>query len=66
VSGCAGGIGAACRRSGRSWPKLDPFIGIIDQILEDEQAARRSSGIPQSEFSSVRVTSTVALAGLPS
>jgi hypothetical protein len=47
-------------------PKLDPFIGIIDQILEDEQAARRSSGIPQSEFSSVRVTSTVALAGLPS
>jgi len=33
VSGCAGGIGAGVPAKR---PKLDPFIGIIDQILEDD------------------------------
>jgi len=38
-------------------PKLDPFVGVIDRILEETRAGRRSSGTRPSGFSSVCVTS---------
>jgi hypothetical protein len=33
-------------------PKLGPWLGIIDQILEDTSRSRRSSGTPPSGFGS--------------
>jgi hypothetical protein len=40
-------------------PKLDPFVGIIDQIWRMIRAIRRSSGTPRSGFSSGCATNTV-------
>ena len=46
-------------------PKLDPFTGIIDRILAEMKAGRRSSGIPRSGSSNGFATSTATPAGSP-
>lgn len=53
------------RRSGSpARPKLDPFVGLIDQILEEElRAVQRSSVTRRSGSSSGCAPSTVTLAG---
>ena len=51
------------RRQPPQRPKLDPFVGIIDQILEEDGAVRRSSGTRRSGSLSACVTSTVMPAG---
>src|SRR5712675_1288515 len=39
-------------------PKLDPFVGIIDRILEEDKGQPPSSSLPRSGFSSGCGTST--------
>ena len=44
-------------------PKLDPFVGIIDRILEEDKGSRPSSSTPRSGSSSGCATSTAMTAG---
>ena len=43
-------------------PKLDPFKGVIDQILQDDRGFRRSSDTQPSGYTSVCEMSTRSLA----
>src|SRR5947209_20355387 len=43
-------------------PKLDPFVGIIDRILEEDKGRLGSSGTRRSGSSSVCATSTATAA----
>ena len=44
-------------------PKLDPFVGIIERILDEDSRRRLSSGIPRSGSTSGFGTSTAVSAG---
>ena len=44
-------------------PKLDPFLGIIERILEEDKRRPTSSGTPRSGSSSPCVPSTASPAG---
>ena len=46
-------------------PKLDPFIGIIDRILEEDKDRRRSNVTHRSGYSSGCVMSTALRARSP-
>ena len=46
-------------------PKLEPYTGVIDRILEDDLGAPRSSATPPSASSSDCATSTGSMAATP-
>ena len=47
-------------------PKLDPYVGIIDQILEDDTKRLKKHGTPRSGYLSAFVMSTASPVASPS